>query len=167
MATEDYTLVVDRYVHLQRKDPEDETSRVIKRTRYSKGDTIPGHLLSDEDADRLVAAGAIVPVGADEEDFVPQVEPDEDPTDIGVKGDVVLENPDSPGGLAGTEDEESEESEDEESEDKEQVTRVTGDYATWDYPEIKAEAERRGITGPDGSLKKKDLVPALFADDKA
>ena len=162
MTTEDYTLVVDRYVHLQRKDPEDETSRVIKRTRYSKGDTIPGHLLSDEDADRLVAAGAIVPVGADEEDFVPQVEPDDDPTDIGVKGDVVLENPDSPGGLAGTEDEESEE-----SEDKEQVTRVTGDYATWDYPEIKAEAERRGVTGPDGSLKKKDLVSALFADDKA
>ena len=162
MATEDYTLVVDRYVHLQRKDPEDETSRVIKRTRYSKGDTIPGHLLSDEDADRLVAAGAIVPVGADEEDFVPQVEPDEDPTAIGVKGDVVLENPDSPGGLAGTEDEESEESEDEE-----QVTRVTGDYATWDYPEIKAEAERRGITGPDGSLKKKDLVPALFASDQS
>lgn len=130
-----YEVLATRYTHLTYKDPEDHTSRLVKRTRYNKGDVIEDGVLTHENAQRLLDAGAIAPVGADEEDFAP-ADPDDD-----------SKNP-----ATGT---------------PPPVDKEVGDYDSWDYAQIKAEAEKRGVTGPDGSLKKKDLVAALTADDAA
>lgn len=175
-----HKVLATRYTHLTYKDPEDPTSRLVKRTRYNKGDVIPDGVLTEENLQRLLAAGAIEPVGADEESLVPQIEPDEDPTDDGVKGVRTLENPDSPGGLAGakeaaenphvalTPDEVPETTKNPEAEGAATSTdKEVGDYESWDYAKITAEAEKRGVTGPDGSKKKKDLVAALKADDES
>lgn len=162
-----HRLLVDRFVRLDHKDPEDPTSRVVKRTRYSKGDVIEG--LSDDEVERLTHAGAIVEESDDDPDLAPveSLDPTNSGSEFrGLAGDGPVTDLGNDGDGEDT-DEESEGQDGGTGEADGTAEREFPDYGSWDYDRIKDEAAKRGVTGPDGSLKKKDLLVAIEAHDES
>lgn len=188
----DYVLIADRFTHIV---TEGKSHDIVSKKRYNKGDVLPSDL-SESEVERLLSAGAIAPAGADEEDFEAQDEAereaaaqaeaervaeadrllaerqaanpdDEDPTNVGT---VVHDLNNS--GEDDTDDDEGAPAPTDAapvSPEPSSVPQATGgdrDYDTWDYDRIKTEAASRQVTGPDGSLKKKDLLAAIKAHDE-
>lgn len=152
MATK-YTLLADRYLHTNVND----SGRVTEKRRYVKGDTIED--LDPAKADRLLAAGAIVEVGADEEDFEDEAVVQTTATDATLSGAVAGVPAGETADTVGTGDS------DEEQEQRTASTAPTSrDYESMEYSDLQTEAKER--TG-NGGGSKADLVERLQAHDRA